>query len=97
MLRLTHVGSFTNAEEGEVGEEQPFDLLISVVAAPTTYSELIEVSYQPPTSIPPALLTSAGYACLGIGLQPSRCSSGSAIDGPTATCRDGPTIMQERG
>ena len=82
-LRWRRVGTF---------EGQDFDLLVTVSPEPSYYSESVAVAYTPPLDYPPAFFSEAGYACLGFGLWPSTCRSGSAVDRESATCADGTEV-----
>ena len=76
---------------------EAFDLIVTVSEEPAYYSELLDIEYHSPTttSASQALMTSSGFACLGLGLRTSYCWSGSALDGATAQCADGtPTTMR---
>jgi hypothetical protein len=89
-------GSVRWQNVGSAGEVT-FDLLVTVADHPTLYSDLVDVEYHNPLSpsASQAMLTSSGFACLGIGLQRSSCASGSALDSASSECIDGtPTTMR---
>ena len=74
------------------------DLLVTIPVLPTTYSaspELVSVSGQagylnPAVAFRQALLTDLGYACLGTGVRPAVCGSGTNVfDLITGNCADG--------
>ena len=74
-----------------------FDLLVTVSDPPTYYSDLVDVEYRSPEAFTTsqALLTSSGFACLGLGLQAAYCASGSAVQLQSTECKDGtPTTMR---
>ena len=68
-----------------------FDLLVTVSSPASAYSDYVDVSYVSPLSstTSQALFTTSGFACLGVGLQPSYCLSGASLDAASATCKDG--------
>lgn len=68
-----------------------FDLLVTVSDEPSYYSELLAVEYISPftPTTSQAVLTESGIVCLGFGLRPSYCDSGSGLDAVHATCTDG--------
>ena len=87
-VRRSNVGS-------EDGKE--FDLLVTVSDPPTYYSDLVDVEYWNPlvSTASQAVLTSSGFACLGLGLRTAYCESGSALDDISTECTDGtPTTMR---
>ena len=73
-----------------------FDLLVTVSATPSTYSDTVAIAYSNPTggATSQAVSTTLGYACLGFGVLPSTCASGASLDPVTANCVDGsPTTL----
>ena len=73
-----------------------FELVVSASEQPAYYSSLVAVEYWNPISsaATQSLFTSSGFACLGFGLRPSVCASGSGLHTSTARCADGtPTTM----
>ena len=81
-LRWGNLGSDNGVE---------FDLIATVTSSPAAYADTVAVEYVSPQSsgATQALFTTAGYACLGFGLRPSLCASGSTLDVITARCSDG--------
>ena len=74
-----------------------FDLLVTVSAQPTYYSDTVAIEYWNPQSsfTTQAIYTTAGFACLGFGKRISLCESGASLDATTASCSDGtPTILR---
>ena len=69
---------------------QPFDLLVTVSSNPAVYSETVAVEYNTQISsiASQGVFTTAGYACIGFGVRPSLCVTGSLVLA-TATCSDG--------
>ena len=76
-LRWGNLGSDNGVE---------FDLIATVTSSPAAYADTVVVEYVSPqsTGATQALFTTAGYACLGFGLRPSLCPSGSTLDAVTA-------------
>ena len=75
---------------------QAFDLIVSVSAEPSYYSDYVAVEYSNPQSTytSQAVYTTAGFACLGFGVRTSFCESGASLDATTANCVDGtPTTL----
>ena len=83
-LRWRNLGSYLGAT---------FDLLVTVAAQNHFYDEQIQIGYVTPINIAQASFTSAGFACLGIGLLPSYCPSGAALDATSASCTDGSSVV----
>jgi len=88
-----------NVRFRNVGEESGiiFDIVVTVIASPHVYSSLIDIAYTNPTAAVArqAVLTTAGFACLGVGLLTATCASGSTVAATTAECQDNtPTTMK---
>ena len=68
-----------------------FDLLVTVSSSPSVYADTVAISYTNPQSsaVSQAASTTLGYVCLGVGVVPSSCASGAALDQSTANCVDG--------
>ena len=91
-------GGFIRWRNVGLSNTVPFDLIVTVSTPASYYSDLIAVEYVSPTSssASQAVFTSAGFACIGFGLRPSTCETGSALTLSTATCADG-TPTTQRG
>eukprot|EP00966_Prymnesium_polylepis_P300472 6943929-Prymnesium_polylepis.1 len=84
-LRWTNVG---------YDSDLSFDLLVTLSEAPAHYSDTVAVEYHPlmSDSAFQALYTASGFACIGVGLQPSVCASGAPLHRSNATCNDGTPV-----
>ena len=71
-----------------------FDLLVTVSTEHSLYDETVAIEYYFSGGTQ-GLLTENGYACLGFGVRPSVCYTGSALGPDSAECLDGsPTTKQ---
>ena len=55
------------------------------------YNDVVSV-YTDANPASQAVVTPQGFACIGFGLLPSTCASGSEVDSTTALCTDGTPI-----
>eukprot|EP00966_Prymnesium_polylepis_P299600 6923424-Prymnesium_polylepis.1 len=79
-----------------VNEGSTFDLLMSVPQTPGSYSDdELQLGYASPASATQAATLTAGYVCLGLGVETAQCASGAALNSANARCSDGtPTTMR---
>ena len=92
---------FKDVGTGVNNNGQRFDLLVTISSTITTYTSnpnQVDVAYVSPssTSATQAILTQAGFACLGVGVNQATCASGNnAITAGTALCTDGTQTIQK--
>lgn len=80
---------------------EAFDLKITVPTTMTTYSSLLDLAYNTPSSAitSQGALTTGGFVCLSNGLRVATCPAGGQPDFYTANCPtvDGETITVMKG
>ena len=77
-VRFRNVGSLNG---------QLFDLLVTVPATQTVYSDSIAMAYvSPQTSAARQALLFGHFACLGFAIQTAVCASGASVGPVTAGC-----------
>ena len=88
-------GGFVRWKNVGIHEGVEFDLVVSAPTTTIVYSDVLQLDYVSPVTGSQAASSSAGFACLGLGVKTAVCPSGASLTPSTARCSDGtPTTLQ---